>query len=159
MSEQARGIEIRPFRDEDAPAVSAIIERCFTRLDLGGHTSEGIRLQIAGSQPDSLITRSRTTRYFVAAIHGAIAGICGHGDGKVQTFFVDLDHHGKGVGKALLTTVLADAEQHGLTKIITWSTMYAEDLYASFGFEREREVHLPEGSREIVLLEMSKKLP
>jgi len=152
-------MNIRPFEDEDAPTVSSIIERCFTQLDLGGHTPEGIRLQIAGSQPNSLITRSRTTRYFVATADGSIVGICGYGDGKVQTLFVDFDHHGRGIGKALLTTVLADAEQNGVTKIITWSTMYAEDLYSSFGFEKEREVLLPEGSRDIVLVEMSKKLP
>ncbi len=152
-------MNIRPFEDEDAPIVTAIIEKCFTRLELGGHTPEGIRIQIAGSQPDSLITRSRTTRYFVATVNGPIVGICGYGDGKVQTLFVDIDHHGRGIGKALLRTVLADAEQSGLTKIITWSTMYAEDLYASFGFKREREVCLPEGSRDIILIEMGKKLP
>ena len=152
-------MKIRLFDHEDAPVVTAIIEKCFTRLELGGHTPEGIRIQIAGSQPDSLITRSLTTRYFVATVDGSIVGICGYGDGKVQTLFVDIDHHGEGIGKALLTTVLADAEKSGLTKIVTWSTMYAENLYASFGFKREREVCLPEGSRDIILIEMGKKLP
>ena len=152
-------MDIRPFEDGDAQKVSSIIERCFTRLDLGGHTPEGTQIQIAGSQPVNLITRSRTTRYFVATVDGSVVGICGYGDGKVQTLFVDIDHHGRGIGKALLTTVLADAEQNGLTKIITWSTMYAEDLYYSFGFEKEREVCLPEGSRDIILVEMCKKLP
>ena len=152
-------MKIRLFEHEDALVVTAIIEKCFTRLELGGHTPEGIRIQIAGSQPDSLITRSLTTRYFVATVDGAIVGICGYGDGKVQTLFVDIDHHGRGIGKALLTTVLADAEKSGLTKIVTWSTMYAEDLYASFGFRREREVCLPEGSSDIILIEMGKKLP
>ncbi len=151
-------MNIRPFEDGDAATVSSIIERCFTRLDLGGHTPEGTQIQIAGNRPDSLITRSLTTRYFVATIDGAIVGICGHGGGKVQTLFVDIDHHGRGIGRALLTAVLADAEQSGLTQVITWSTMYAEDLYSSLGFEREREVFLPEGSSDIVLVEMSKRL-
>ncbi len=152
-------MDIRRFEDEDAPSVSAIIERCFTRLDLGGHTAEGVRIQIAGGQPDTLITRSRITRYFVATVDGSVVGICGHGEGKVQTLFVDTDYHGRGIGKALLAAVLSDAAQGSLTKIITWSTLYAERLYASFGFEKEREICLPEGSRDIILVEMSRQLP
>jgi N-acetylglutamate synthase-like GNAT family acetyltransferase len=135
-----------------------MIESCFTELELGGHTEEGKRLQIAGNQPDQLIGRSKTTTYFVATIDGSIVGICGHGGGKVRTLFVDISHHRRGIGTALLTRVLADAKRCGLTQICAWSTIHAQPLYASLGFEKKRQVFLPEGASDIILIEMSKDL-
>lgn len=134
--------------------VSSIIENCFVNLDIGGHTEKGKRIQIELNQPKILIEKSKTTKYYVATINETIVGICGYGDGEVRTLFIDINHHGKGFGKALLAKVIADAQKDGLTKLFTWSTLFAERLYSSFGFEKTREILVLEDSRDIVLIEM-----
>jgi N-acetylglutamate synthase-like GNAT family acetyltransferase len=149
-------MNIRRFKEEDASKVSSIIESCFTELDIGGHTERGRRLQIKRNQPEVLIEKAKTTKYFVAMVNHTVVGICGYGEGEVRTLFIDVDHQGKGFGKALLAKVLSDAEKEGVTELFTWSTFYAEKLYSSFGFKRKREIFLPEGCKDIILIEMWK---
>ena len=48
---------IRKFSIEDAKYVYEIIRDNFMNIDLGGHTSKGIRLQIEGNSPINLIER------------------------------------------------------------------------------------------------------
>ncbi len=151
-------MNIRRFKEEDASKVSSIIERCFKERDVGGHTERGRCLQIKHNRPEILIKRAKTTKYFVAMVDDAVVGICGYGDGEVRTLFVDVDRQGQGFGKALLTEVLTDAEKNGVTDLSTWSTFYAEKLYYSFGFKRKREIFLPEGCQDIILIEMNKAL-
>ncbi len=45
-------MNIRRFEESDAFAVSSIIENCFVNLDIGGHTEEGKRIQIALNTPE-----------------------------------------------------------------------------------------------------------
>jgi N-acetylglutamate synthase-like GNAT family acetyltransferase len=149
-------MKIRKFKNADAVIVSGFIRNCFLKLDIGGHTQRGIELQITGNSPESLIERAKTIKYFVATDNSRVIGICGHDDQKVHTLFVDINFQKRGIGKKLLETVLKDARADGLQSIITWSTIYAENFYHSFGFNKIKEVYLPEDKKHITLIEMIK---
>ena len=149
---------IRNFKEEDASRISSIIEECFKLIDLGNHTAEGIRLQIEANRPELLIEKSKTVTYFVAAYNDNIVGICGYRKNKIQTLFVDINYHHDGIGSALLAKVLADAKSNGLSRVFTWSTVFAENLYSSFGFRKEQEIFFPDGSKDIGLILMTKVL-
>ena len=149
-------MKIRRFKKADADAASRLIKECFLKLDIGGHTKRGIELQTEGNSPENLIRKSRSVKYFVATDNSKVIGICGHDAQKVHTLFVDVNFQKSGIGKELLRTVLHDAQAEGLKSIITWSTIYAENFYHSFGFNKVKEVFLPEDTKDIALIEMIK---
>ena len=147
-------IKIRKFRQEDAEAVSALIKNNFMKLDMGGHTKEGLRLQIEGNSPDNLIKRSKDVCYFVSTGPYKITGICGYDKEKIHTLFVDIPYQNKGIGKHLLEKILQEAKNDGLKSIIIWSIFFAQGFYQKYGFKRLREISFPEETRDIILIEM-----
>jgi len=151
-------MEIRPFSPQDAQDASSLIEACFISVDLGGHTKKGIQIQLEANSPEHLIENSRVVKYFVAVRRGEVVGICGHDREKVRTLFVKRDCQGEGVGGKLLTVVLEHAKAEGINEIRTWSTHFAVNFYEHFGFHTVRDINLPEGSKDIGLVEMTKTL-
>jgi N-acetylglutamate synthase-like GNAT family acetyltransferase len=151
-------INIRKFKIEDAEKASIIIEDCFKKLDIQGHTDNGIKIQIEYNYPENLIKKSKEIKYYVAIDGNKLIGICGYDKYKIYSLFVDINYHKKGIGDKLLTKVLLEAKHDGLKNIITWSTIYAEDFYKSFGFEKIKKISIPEETKDIILIEMKKDL-
>ena len=149
-------MEIRRFKKADAPEVSQLIKECYLKLDIGGHTERGRKMQIWGNNEEDLIKRSVNINYFVAVENKKIIGICSYDKEQVHTWFVDINFHSCGIGKALLQKLLSEARAEGLKSITTWSTFYAEKFYLAFGFDRVKEIYLPEGYKDIILFEMIK---
>ena len=149
-------MEIRKFNKKDAEKVSQLIKECFLKLNIGGHTKKGIELQIESNSPENLEKRSEDIKYYVVLNNNKIIGKCGYDDNKVHTLFVDLNYQNKGIGRHLLNKILNEAKNEGIKSIKTWSTIYAEQFYNSFGFNKIKEIELPEGKKDIVLIEMIK---
>lgn len=149
---------IRRFRNEDAEEISKIIQRCFETLDIGRHTKEGITLQIKYNSPKNLIENSKKINYFVVEIDGKPIGICGYDEIKLCTFFIDIHHQKTGIGSKLLLKVLEEAKNKGITKLKLWSTLFARPFYSKHGFKGSKELKLPEGKEDIILIEMEKNL-
>ena len=149
-------MKIHRFRTEDAKEVSSLIKNNFIKLDLGGHTQEGIRLQIKGNNPKNLIKRSKYIDYFVSIDKNKVTGICGYDREKIHTLFVDIHYHGKGIGRQLLEKVIEEGKKKGVKNFKTLSTFYAEGFYIKSGFKRIRELSFPEETRDIILIEMEK---
>ena len=149
-------MKIRRFTKTDAEAASQLIRECYLKLGIGGHTKKGIELQILGNSPENLIKRSESIKYFVATDNFKVVGICGYDKQQIHTWFVDINFHKRGIGKKLLEKVLREAKTEGLQSIVTWSTIYAENFYHSFGFNKVKEIFLPEDTKDIVLIEMIK---
>jgi N-acetylglutamate synthase-like GNAT family acetyltransferase len=149
-------MKIRRFIKADAVDASRLIKECFLKLDVGGHTKRGIELQIESYSPENLIKKSEGIKYFVATNNSKVIGICGHDQQKVHTLFIDISYHKHGVGKQLLETILRDARAEGLKSITTWSTIYAENFYHSFGFYKIDEIIFPADTKDIMLIEMIK---
>ncbi|MBI4451805.1 GNAT family N-acetyltransferase [Candidatus Woesearchaeota archaeon] len=146
-------MRIRRFRRQDAEAVSHIIKECYLKLNIGGHTKKGLKLQIDWNSPENLVKRAKKIKYYVALENNKIVGICGYDNKKVHTLFVDIKYQKKGFGRRLLSRVLNQAREEGLKSIKCWSTFYAEEFYRSFGFVRRKEINSP---KDIRLVEMKK---
>lgn len=151
-------VKIRRFNEKDAEEASQIIKVCYLKLKIGGHTKKGIQLQIGWNSPENLKKRSKKIKYWVALDKTKIIGICGHDNDKVHTLFVDINNQKRGIGKKLLNKVLQEARKEGLETIKTWSTFYAESFYHSFGFIKKKKIFLPEGTKDVILIEMEKDL-
>ena len=149
-------MEIRKLNKEDFNEVSQLIKECYLKLNIGGHTKKGIEIQIKANSPENLAKRSEKIKYFIMVDKNKIIGICGYDSNKIYTLFVDINYHKKGIGQKLLSYILKEANNEGLKSIKTWSTFYAEKFYSLSGFIKKREIYLPEGSKDIILIEMEK---
>jgi hypothetical protein len=85
-------MKIRKLKPKDAEVASILIKNNFRKLELGRHTEEGIRIQIAGNSANNLIERSKNIHYFVMIDKAKIIGICGYDKHKIHTRFVDVNH-------------------------------------------------------------------
>ena len=151
-------MEIRDFKLQDASEASYLIQECYQKLDIGGHTPSGIKMQIWSNNSENLVKRAESVKYFVAVDNHKVVGICGYDKEKVHTLFVGIEYQKRGIGKKLLETVLSKAKNEGLKNISTWSTILAEPFYLSVGFNRVKEILLPPGKQEVILIEMIKQL-
>ncbi|TDQ51425.1 ribosomal protein S18-alanine N-acetyltransferase [Actinorugispora endophytica] len=121
---------LRPMAAEDVPAVMALERELFP----GDAWSEGM-LRDELAQPD---------RYYLVAETGA-PGVAGYAglravppEGDVQTMAVAPDRWGRGIGRALLAGLLAEAGRRAVTDVfleVRSDNPRAQDLYRRFGFE------------------------
>lgn len=151
-----RDIMIREFRENDAEQIYRIIKDCFMHIDVGGHTEEGIRLQLEANAPERLCEKAKKVRYFIAEKDNKVIGICGYDKEKIHTLFVDRKLHRQGIGNALLYKVLGQVQREALPHIFVWSTLYAVPFYENAGFTSQRQLYMPEGTHHILLIEMKK---
>ncbi len=148
-------IDIRDFKTSDANSVFEIIKDCYENLTIGGHSAQGLKMQIDGNRPEKIMERAKSIKYIIALINGQIVGIGGYDCTKINTLFVKRELHGLGIGKKILNEILYRAKKEGINSLITWSTLYAQSFYTNNGFEIIREIYLPDGEKEIQLVEMS----
>lgn len=124
------GARLRPMTAEDVPAVMALEQELFPE----DAWSEGI-LRAELAQPDRY--------YIVAEADGP--GVTGYAglravppEGDVQTMAVAVDRWGQGIGRALLTELLAEARRRAVTAVfleVRSDNPRAQALYRRFGFE------------------------
>lgn len=84
--------------------------------------------------------------FLVADLNGEIVGYVGMNqvidEGYITNLAVTASHRGRGVAKALLEALIADAESHDLNFItleVRRSNEAAINLYENFGFQQEGE--------------------
>ncbi|GAA3202004.1 ribosomal protein S18-alanine N-acetyltransferase [Actinocorallia longicatena] len=108
-----------------------------------------------------LADQPRTRHYVVLEEDGEIIGYAGlsaaGGEADVQTIGVRTAHQGRGLGKALLTELLEEAERRGCTAVfleVRADNTTAQGLYERFGFERiglRRGYYQPSGMDAVVM--------
>jgi N-acetylglutamate synthase-like GNAT family acetyltransferase len=147
----------RKFREEDALQVYELVEKGFV-ANSDNYSAESIKEQIEANSPENLIKKSKTVNYFIVTEKDKILGIGGYDENKVHTFFVDPDHHRKGIGGRILQKVLAEAKKKGIKHLDCWSTFQAEQFYSTFGFQKIKVLTLQGKGSAIDFVLMRKKL-
>jgi GNAT superfamily N-acetyltransferase len=112
----------------------------------------------ADAIPDSEFDDS-SRRPVVAERDGTIVGWGSvHVDeGVLAATFVDPDHFGEGIGRAIVERLEATARKEGLDQLTVFASLNAVGFYDALGYERRREVDAggPE-SPEIPSVELAK---
>jgi amino-acid N-acetyltransferase len=116
---------VRPATDTDLPAV----ERLLTENDL---PLVGVREALK----DFVVAESRGDIVGVAGLE-----ICGD-DALLRSVAVSPDWRGKGVGRALVTRTIADAEGRGLGALYLLTTT-AEHYFPTLGFSNVKREDVP----------------
>ncbi|WP_033323584.1 ribosomal protein S18-alanine N-acetyltransferase [Actinomadura atramentaria] len=140
----------------DLPAVHALEERLFPD---DAWSEQMLR--------DELADQPRTRHYVVAEAGGEIVGYAGlaaaGGQADVQTIGVRADQRGAGLGAALLTELLAEADRRASEAVfleVRADNAAAQRLYERFGFQRiglRRGYYQPSGMDAIVMSRRPKR--
>lgn len=90
---------------------------------------------------------------WVSEIDGEVVGFIAMIDTQIGGLFVRPEHHGQGLGRALVDRVLADkvlAKQGGLVVEVFRDNAIGRRFYERYGF-RERDTFVHEASGEVTL--------
>ncbi|ACY99789.1 MULTISPECIES: ribosomal protein S18-alanine N-acetyltransferase [Thermomonospora] len=144
-------VALRAMTEADVPAVMELERATFPE----DAWSESMLRDELRHQPH--------TRHYVVAEDDSgeiigYAGLAAAGDqGDVQTIAVRADRQGRGVGRALLGELLAEAERRGCREVfleVRVDNDRAQALYERFGFERigvRKRYYQPSGTDAIVM--------
>jgi amino-acid N-acetyltransferase len=121
---------LRPARADDLPAIERLLEA-------SSLPATGVRDALGG--------------FTVAETNGTLVGVAGlevcRENGLLRSVAVSPHWRSRGLGHALVTRVIADAEARGIRALFLLTTT-AEKYFPSFGFARIDRVHVPEDIRE-----------
>jgi N-acetylglutamate synthase-like GNAT family acetyltransferase len=146
---------IRPAQPHDREGVDGMLARSYPPLLAAGYDAE----LLAAALP--AMTRAQPTllacpTWFVA-VHssGAIVGCGGwtrerpgtreieEGLGHVRHFGTHVDHLRQGIARAIGTQTIATARAANINQLDCYSTLVAENFYASLGFRTVEAITVP----------------
>jgi GNAT superfamily N-acetyltransferase len=141
LEEPRVGLRISPATEEDVPLVFAFVrklaefERAANRVTA---TEDDLREGLFGARPvvEAVIARLGDTPAGFALFYPIFSTFSGRRGIYLEDLFVDPEHRGRGVGKALLSYVEDLARERGCDRL-QWSVLnwnqHAIDFYKSIG--------------------------
>jgi N-acetylglutamate synthase-like GNAT family acetyltransferase len=139
----------------DDTGVSALLDASYSTLLRGHYENELLAVALPQmTKADPHLLASRT--YYVAITADEEFVGCGGwtleqpGSGEIESGVAHIRHFathprwvGKGIGKALLSRCIRDAEKRSIQTLECFSTLNAAHFYGSAGFERIRAIEVP----------------
>jgi GNAT superfamily N-acetyltransferase len=131
-------ITIRSFKKEDAPLVSALIQKTLFTINSKDYPLEELEEIARRYSSDNLIELSRSKTIFVATEknENPVGTATIQGD-YISCVFVAPSSVGKGVGAKLMETVENDAWHRGLRRVRLDSSVTAQAFYKRRGYESD----------------------
>jgi putative acetyltransferase len=129
-------VTLRPFRPGDAPALLALFRDTIRRVNCRDYNPEQIAAWASDEiDPDTWAARFAGRFVVVAEDGGRPAGFADlEADGHIDRVYVSADHQGRGVGRALLAAVVAEARRSGLARLFVEASITARPFFESQGF-------------------------
>ncbi|MEF1329672.1 GNAT family N-acetyltransferase [Vibrio sp. M260121] len=127
---------IREFREQDAPILWALFYNTIRNINLRDYTEQQVKAW-APDEFDSQLWLKKMTAIqpFVAELDCVIVGYSDvQPSGLVDHFFCHHEYQGQGVGRALMTHVIKQAEAKGLDRIYSEVSITARPFYEHMGF-------------------------
>lgn len=133
---------VRPFRNEDAPAVSALIRTTMRISNAKDYPSEIIERDVAMFTPELVIRRAAWTHFYVICQGSDILG-CGaigpywdkEEESSLFNIFVHPAHQGRGLGRRILETLEQDTFFLRAKRIEIPASITACDFYRKMGYD------------------------
>ncbi len=137
---------IRRFKKDDAEKVFRLVSKTFNEFVASDFTKNGSKKWLEEQVPEKQIERSKTRDIFVALINNKIVGMIeGKENSKVTRLFVDKKYHEKGIARNLMNRIEKLYKKRGATKIIIWSSLYAQKFYEKMGYRKSTRLIKKEG--------------
>jgi len=129
-------ITLRPYRDEDAPALLALFRDTIRRVNCRDYSPR----QIAAWSSDDIDPIAWSERFRGRFVVVAVAEERPVGfaelepDGHIDRMYVAADHQGEGIGGKLLGEILAEAQCGGLRRLFVEASITARPFFERCGF-------------------------
>lgn len=128
-------ISLRPFRPDDTPALFALFRDTVHRVNARDYSPEQLRAW-APDAFDAARWGTLAERFAVVAeANGRTIGFTDlEPDGHIDRFFVHADHQGRGVGRAMMGALVAEAGRTGLRRLFAEVSVTARPFFERRGF-------------------------
>lgn len=142
-------LTLRPTRRADLAEVDALLARSFPKLLKTAYPPSVLvtALPLISRAQPALLTSGT---YYAAERDGRIIGVGGWtrdravaGRGHVRHVATDDRHVRKGVGRALLAHIAAQARASGMRELECWATRNAVPFYVAMGYAEEDPMEVP----------------
>ncbi len=135
-------MEIRRISPEELPLALELVKRVFMRFEAPDYSQQGIDTFFAFlSNP----VATCALKIYGAFIDRALVGVLAtRGNSHISLFFVDAEHQGKGIGRALFTVVKNECASDFMT---VNSSPYAVKIYKRLGFSPISDEQMTDGIR------------
>jgi putative acetyltransferase len=137
LGEGGRGAcTLRPYRPDDAPALLALFRDTIRRVN-SRHYSPAQIAAWASDDIDPVAWAERFTGRFVPVAEeaGRPVGFAElEADGHIDRVYVSADHQSRGIGRQLLTAVVAEARRRGLARLFAEASISARPFFEAHGF-------------------------
>lgn len=153
-------MKLRDGRPGDAETLTALYRDTIRHVNLRDYTAA----QVAAWAPDEIpaapwADRLAKNRWTVAEHDGAVTGFCElEADGLVRMLFVHKDHQGRGIAKALLERIEAQARSAGLTRLHTEASLTARPVFERHGYRVIAAQTVSRGDQSLRNFRMEKPL-
>ena len=129
-------ITIRDFQEEDAPTLWALFFNTVRKVNRRDYTEQQVKAWAQeGFDSQLWLKKMISIQPFVAELDGVIVGYSDvQPSGLVDHFFCHHEYQGQGVGRALMTHVIKQAEAKGLNRIFSEVSITARPFYEHMGF-------------------------
>jgi len=128
-------LRLRQFRPEDTPILIDLFKDTVRRVNSRDYTPEQVRAwapdEVDPARWAVLIDRHTV----VAEADDRVVGFTDlESDGHIDRFFVHADFQGQGVGRAMLTEVVAEAVRLGVYRLYAEVSITARPFFGRHGF-------------------------
>jgi putative acetyltransferase len=129
-------VTLRPYRPDDAPALLTLFRDTVRRVNSRDYSPA----QVAAWASDDIGTARWFARFSgrfvpVAEQAGRPVGFAElEPDGHIDRAYVSADHQGQGIGRRLLSAVVAEGRRVGLVRLSTEASITARPFFEARGF-------------------------
>jgi GNAT superfamily N-acetyltransferase len=125
---------VRRFNSADVEAVSYLIIKALNEINSKDYSAQVIQNLTKAYSPDNILKKSNCQLMYVAVVDGQIRGTVSLKDDVIVGLFVDPTFMRQGIGRYLVNHIEAVAQQYGIRKILTRSSVTAFDFYRYCGY-------------------------
>lgn len=130
---------VRRFNSADAEDVSNLIIKALNTINRKDYSAQVIQNLTEAYSPDNILKKSNCQLMYVAAVDDQIRGTVSLKDDVIVGLFVDPIFMRQGIGRYLANHIEAVAQQHGIRKIRSRSSVTAFDFYRCCGYHFVRD--------------------
>lgn len=142
---------IRIATREDTSAISTVIVSALRQSNAHDYSPEIIARVEHSFAPKAILDLLIQRQVYVATVRGQVVATGSLDRDVVRSVFVDPPHQGTGIGRQLMTMLLAVAASNGIERLRVPSSITAEGFYSSLGFNKIRdEFH---GAEHTIIME------
>ncbi|MBO1520003.1 GNAT family N-acetyltransferase [Oceanisphaera pacifica] len=149
-------MEIRKIRSGEAGSIWRLLHNTVHRINQADYSNEEL-VVLAPDEYDAphWVSRFIRTQPLVATQGRDLLGFAELAeDGRIDLFYVHHNHQGKGVGRALMQRLRAEAASRGLNQLYCEASITARPFFENMGFEFVEDRELERKGKYVPVLLM-----